>query len=186
MMDAKKPPQGQGKTSGKTKKRAGRAWARVGILLALLLAAGMLLWQNGGGIRPEPTGRPAAETGTPEPQPTPVPTEGRTAREEAYDKDVETLRELVGNERADEDTRAQAAERLTRMVADHQSELGIEEALNQAGFDPCLVLIQNGALTVMVNATELTGTESVTILSICVAHSDIGVENIRIMTGGGA
>lgn len=66
--------------------------------------------------------------------PAPAATQERTAREAAYDKDVAALTALLDSGAADEETRAQAAERLDRLVADHQSELGLEEALNQAGY----------------------------------------------------
>lgn len=65
--------------------------------------------------------------------------------------------------------------------ADHQSELGLEEALNQAGYSSCAVLLQNGALTVIVASSDMTAEASAAILSLCTAHTDIGVENIRIM-----
>ena len=43
--------------------------------------------------------------------------------------------------------------------------------------------MQNDSLTINVGARELSGTDSMTILSICVAHSDVPLENIRIMNG---
>ena len=70
---------------------------------------------------------------------------------------------------------------LDQLVADHQSELGLEEALNQAGYSSCAVLLQNGALTVIVASSDMTAEASAAILSLCTAHTDIGVENIRIM-----
>lgn len=106
----------------------------------------------------------------------------RTARgDPAYDKDVAALTALLDSGAADEETRAQAAARLDQLVADHQSELGLEETLNQAGYSPCVVLLQNGALTVIVASSDMTAEASAAILSLCAAHTDIGVENIRIM-----
>ena len=64
-----------------------------------------------------------------------------------------------------------------------QTELAIEEALQKAGYLPALVIMQNDSLTINVGARELSGTDSMTILSICVAHSDVPLENIRIMNG---
>ena len=90
-------------------------------------------------------------------------------------------RQLLDSGAADGETRAQAAGRLDRLVADHQSELGLEEALNQAGYSSCAVLLQNGALTVIVASSDMTAEASAAILSLCAAHTDIGVENIRIM-----
>ena len=59
----------------------------------------------------------------------------------------------------------------------------LEEALQKAGFAPVLVVMQNDSLTVNAGARELNSVDSMTILSLCVAHSEIPSENIRIMTG---
>ena len=83
-----------------------------------------------------------------------------------------------------EETRQQAARQMARMIDQHQLELGLEEALTNAGFAPCLVLMQNDALTVAVSASEVTAAQSAVILSICLAHTEVAAENIRIMPGG--
>ena len=57
----------------------------------------------------------------------------------------------------------------------------LQQALNRAGYSPCVVLLQNGALTVIVASADMTAEASAAILSLCIAHTDIGVENIRIM-----
>lgn len=163
----KKPPKG----------RCG-SWIRCGALASLLLAAALLLWQ--GATQEAPPQQPAA---SPAASPAPAPRANeRTAREAAYDKDIAALRALVQSEAADPATRTQAAEHIDRLVGDHQSELGVEAALHSAGFTDCAVLIQNGAMTVIVNAPDQE--KSAAILALCTAHTDVGVENIRIMARG--
>ena len=168
----KKPPQRGGR------KRIG-VWCRRGLLAALALAAGTLIWMK----LPD---RPAAPAPSPTPAhsaaPAPAPLDERTAREAAYDKEMAALKELMENEALSADVRSQAAGRLNQMVADHQTELGLEEALAQAGFAPCMALMQNGALTIVLSTGEIDGARSAAILSLCAAHTDIAVENIRIMT----
>jgi len=110
------------------------------------------------------------------------PLQGRSAREAAYEKDISALEELLDRQTTEEAVRTQAGEQLVRMVENHQTELAIEEALLSAGFSPCLVVVQGDAITVTLDGAELSGTDGVTILSLCVAHSDVAVENIRIMT----
>ena len=179
-MNAKKTP-AQGR-AGK------RTWLRRGLLAALLLAALALgaarLWGHSPAGRPVPT---PSQTGGSLPAATPAPAapSERSAREAAYDKDVAALTALLESGAADADTQAQAARRLERLVADHQTELGLEDALQRAGFAPCLALMQNGALTVVVNAPQLTAEAGAAILSLCAAHSDVEVENIRIMAREG-
>lgn len=152
---------------------AWRGWLRRGLLGLLLVCAGWMLWR----------GAKAPEAAEVPPAPTPAPTQeaenGRALREEAYDKDRASLEALLASGAADEATRAQAAERLERLVGDHQSEIAVEEALRAAGYRPVLVLLQNGALTVMLS--EDAAGSSAAILSLCAAHAGVPPEDIRIM-----
>ena len=175
-MNAKKAP-----PEGRAKKRTA-TWLRRGLLAALIAAAAALAWLRLPALTPSDAPPDAPEPSASLSQtPTPAATQERTAREAAYDKDVAALTALLDSGAADEETRAQAARRLDQLVADHQSELGLEEALNRAGYSPCVVLLQNGALTVIVASADMTAETSAAILSLCAAHTDIGVENIRIM-----
>lgn len=173
-MNAKKAP-----PEGRAKKRT-FTWLRRGLLAALIAAAAALAWLRLPAPAPSDAPEPDASVSAGQ-TPAPAAAQERTAREAAYDKDVAALTALLDSGAADEETRAQAAARLDQLVADHQSELGLEETLNQAGYSPCVVLLQNGALTVIVASSDMTAEASAAILSLCAAHTDIGVENIRIM-----
>ena len=165
-MNAKKAP-----PEGRAKKRT-FTWLRRGLLAALIAAAAALAWLRLPAPAPSDAPEPDASLSAGQ-TPAPAAAQERTARETAYDKDVAALTALLDSGAADEETRAQAAARLDQLVADHQSELGLEETLNQAGYSPCVVLLQNGALTVIVASSDMTAEGT--------AHTDIGVENIRIM-----
>ena len=93
------------------------------------------------------------------------------------------LRNMMQDENVQQEVRQQAGLQIERMIAEHQTELGLEEALISAGFGPCMVLMQNDALTVMVSAPELSGAQSAAILSVCVAHTEVSLDNIRVMPG---
>lgn len=173
-MNAKKAP-----PEGRAKKRT-FTWLRRGLLAALIAAAAALAWLRLPAPAPSDAPEPDASLSAGQ-TPAPAAAQERTARETAYDKDVAALTALLDSGAADEETRAQAAARLDQLVADHQSELRLEETLNQAGYSPCVVLLQNGALTVIVASSDMTAEASAAILSLCAAHTDIGVENIRIM-----
>lgn len=165
---------------GRAKKKRTATWLRRGLLAALIAAAAALAWLRLPAPAPSDAPEPDASLSAGQ-TPAPAAAQERTARETAYDKDVAALTALLDSGAADEETRAQAAARLDQLVADHQSELGLEETLNQAGYSPCVVLLQNGALTVIVASSDMTAEASAAILSLCAAHTDIGVENIRIM-----
>ncbi len=162
--------------SKKPRKRL-RGWGWV--MVPVLLAAGA--WMVFGGA---PT---AEDTPMPSPVPasaaTPAPTEGRTAREIGYDKDIAALTALIEAEGTDPQTRADASARLTRLVAQHQTELALEAALAGAGYAPALVICQNESLTVMLASGELTAADSAAVLALCAAHADVALENIRVMAG---
>ena len=164
---------------GRAKKRT-FPWLRRGLLAVLIAAAAALAWLRLPAPAPSDAPEPGASLSAGQ-TPAPAAAQERTARETAYDKDVAAHTALLDSGAADDETRAQAAARLDQLVADHQSELGLEETLNQAGYSPCVVLLQNGALTVIVASSDMTAEASAAILSLCAAHTDIGVENIRIM-----
>lgn len=165
---------------GENKRGRRRLW-----LLAVLLAAcALLLWLRLG----QPSGgapQPGEATQPPQAQPTPPPQAltARQQREAAYEKDLAAVQALVMQTELREETRQQAAAQAAEMIRQHQLELGLEEALVSAGFAPCLVLMQNDALTIAVSASEVTAAESAVILSVCLEHTDVASENIRIMPG---
>lgn len=157
------------------------------LCILLVIAAVMLIWPYVAGHETmesdekEPGQMPVA---TPAPTLAPESLSARQVREAAYEKDMAKLQALLQDETIKEETRQQASLQMTKMVEQHQMELGVEEALTNAGFAPCLVLMQNDALTVAVNASEVTAAQSAVILSICLAHTEVSAENIRIMPGG--
>lgn len=172
--------------SGKPDHETRNARVRLCILTLLLTAAALLAFWPKAGDSHSTSGSQFEETPVPTAVPT-LPPESLTARqtrEAAYEKDLAKLQALCDDETLQEETRQQAARQMTRMIQQHQLELGLEEALTNAGFAPCLVLMQNDALTVAVSASEVTAAQSAVILSICLAHTEVAAENIRIMPGG--
>ena len=157
-----------------TKKPVHRAWIRRGILIVLVLAAAWLWWTEG------------REVATQEPMPavTPVPevqNNERFKREESYEHDVAALQKILESQTTDESTRDMAAQKLTQLIAEHQNEIGLEEALRQAGYSSAVVIVQNGAVTVMIPQELFSEEASAQILALCVAHTDAGAENVRVM-----
>ncbi len=142
-----------------------KEWIRRGVLAALILTAAVMVFGSDlkQETRPEPTPVPTAE-----------PVE-RLLREEAYKLDLEALRALAQS--GDE----YAAEQMRKLIEMHQNEWAIEEALLNAGFDPCFVVVQNGSVTVMVNQEKITEENSAKILALCMAHADVDANNVRIM-----
>lgn len=156
----------------KRKKPAWRAWLRRGVLV-LLLAASAVLWQYQQTLK-------AADPPPPTPEPT-AQIDRRSMREEAYDKDVQALTALLQSGAADADTQAQAAKHLDELIMAHQAETAVEEALLEAGYDRCAVVISGGAVTVMLPSEELTAQNSAAVVSLCAAHANAGADSIRLI-----
>ncbi len=151
--------------------QAGVRWM---VLAVLILAAAWLWWQEG---RSEPAQEPLTLI-------TPVPApqnDERLKRETAYERDVSALQALVESQTADEATQKMAAQKLAALIEEHQNEIGLENALQEAGYSSAVVIVQNGAVTVMVPQEMLNEEASTQIIALCVAHTDAGAENVRVM-----
>ena len=157
----------------KTKSPALRTWLRRGILLVLLLTIGWMAFRY-----PQSD---TADERSPMATSAPTAADERTLREKAYEQDLLALEKLLQSGAADAATQEQAARRMQRMIADHQSEAAIEDALRRSGFDPSMVLVQNGAITIILKEKQVQADLSASILNLCTAHTDIPSENIRIM-----
>ena len=152
------------------KKPARSAWLRRGILTGLLIVAALLAARMQSETVEAPDSPPASLS--------PV-ADRRSMRETAYKADLAALQALM--EDGDEALRRQAGEQIARMTDEHQQELGVEEAMMQAGLPVRMALMQNGALTVIVPPGPITQESSAAILALCAAHTDAGLENIRLM-----
>lgn len=167
--------------------RTGAARARISrlrpVLLLLLLVAAGVLWYLNGRDAPPASELPQATARVPVSETESVSQTARQRRESAYEKDLAAVQLLMQQASLPEETRKQAAEQASQMIREHQMELGLEEALTGAGYAPCFVLMQNNALTIAVSASEITAAQSAAILSVCLEHTDVPSENIRIMPG---
>ena len=143
------------------------SWIRRGVLLVMVAAAVMLAWEE-----PQPA--------SPPPEVTSVPVDERTQRERAFETDMQALERLAQSE--DDVVRQQASRQLEMIIREHQAELAIEEALQQSGMETAFVIAMNGSVTVALFSEQAAEKNSAMILALCMAHADVGAENVRIMS----
>ena len=101
----------------------------------------------------EESAQPVQPTLTPSPA---VQQTQRLKRETSYQQDLFALQALLDSGAAD-------------------------EATQELGYTDAVVIIQNGAVTVMIPPERLNETASAQILELCVAHAGVGPANVRIM-----
>lgn len=151
---------------------AWQTWLRWSILISLAATA-LVLWHLD-----EKTEKTPAASPTPAPA---VQRDERLRRETAYDRDVSALQALLDSGKADAATQEMAAQKLAALIAEHQHEIGLETALLEAGYEGAVVLVQNGAATVMIPESRMNDQTGAQILELCVIHAQVGAENVRVM-----
>ena len=158
----------------KGKRTVWRTWFRSTLLVLLLLTAAGLWWLEG---RRETVEAPQMFA----PPAATAQQDRRTRQEQAYEQDVAALQALLETGAADEATQELAAQNLAELIRQHQHEIGLEAALQEAGFAAAVVIVQNNAVTVMIPQDRLNEDASAQILALCVAHTEVGAENVRVM-----
>ena len=103
------------------------------------------------------------------------------SREQSRDEAIDVLKLVTENEEASEEARAEAAARISKIAVDMQNEKNIETLVKAKGFEQCVAVISDGAVSVIVKAESLQANEAAQILAI--AHETTGVspENISII-----
>lgn len=162
---------------GRQKKKGREAWV-LGALV--LVAAGLWLWPALKGR--EPVAATSAETET---APAASVQDEADDRARACERDREALRAIADDEALPDETREEAAKRLTDLVERRQRELALNDLIAALGYAPCLTLEQNGSVTVLLAQDAITEDDSAALLALCLAHMPVARENVRIMTGGG-
>ena len=102
-------------------------------------------------------------------------------RQEARDEAVDVLKLITENEEASEEARADAAERISQIAVDIQNEANIETLVKAKGFEECVAIISDDAVSVIVSCDSLQASEAAQILTIVYETTGISPENISII-----
>ena len=102
-------------------------------------------------------------------------------RQEARDEAIEVLKLVSEDEDATEQARAEAAGKISQIAIDIQNEANIESLVKAKGFDDCVAIISDGAVSVVVGAESLTAAEAAQILTIVYETTGISPSKISII-----
>jgi stage III sporulation protein AH len=105
-------------------------------------------------------------------------------RKEARDEALDVLKMVTESEDATEEAKAEAQGKISKIAVDIQNEANIETLVKAKGFEDCVAIISDNAVSVIVSAESLQAAEAAQILSIVYETTGINPENISIINRG--
>lgn len=103
------------------------------------------------------------------------------SREQSRDEAIDVLKLVTDNADASEEARADAAAKISKIAVDMQNEKNIETLVKAKGFEECVAVISDGAVSVIVKAESLQANEAAQIFAIAYETTGIAPENISII-----
>ena len=111
-----------------------------------------------------------------------VLSEAKLLKEQVRAKNKETLMEIINSAGLTDMQKQDAVNTMVEMTAIAERETAAEILLQAKGFNDVVVSINEGAVDVVVNASELTEVQRAQIEDIVKRKTEIGAENIIIST----
>lgn len=102
-------------------------------------------------------------------------------RQEARDEAIEVLKLVSEDKEATEEARAEASSKISQIAIDIQNEANIESLVKAKGFEDCVAIISDGAVSVVVGAETLTAAEAAQILTIVYETTGVSPSKISII-----
>lgn len=95
-------------------------------------------------------------------------------RKEARDEAIDVLKLVSESEEASAEARAEASAKIAQIALDIQNEANIETLVKAKGFEECVAVISEGAVSVIVSAESLQAAQTAQIFSI--VYETTGIE----------
>ena len=102
-------------------------------------------------------------------------------RQEARDEAIDVLKLVAENAEASEEAKAEARERISQIAIDIQNEANIETLVKAKGFEECVAVISEDAVSVIVSAESLQASDTAKILSIVYETTGISPSKVSII-----
>ena len=103
-------------------------------------------------------------------------------RQEARDEALDVLKLVTENAEASEEAKAEAQKKISQIAVDIQNEANIETLVKAKGFEDCVAIISDGAVSVIVAAESLQAAEAAQILTIVYETTGINPEKVSIIS----
>ncbi|MBQ7387573.1 MAG: SpoIIIAH-like family protein [Clostridia bacterium] len=102
-------------------------------------------------------------------------------RQQARDEAIDVLKLVTENEEASEAAKAEASAKISQIAVDIQNEANIETLVKAKGFEECVAIISEDAVSVIVSADELLANQTAQILTIVYETTGISPEKVSII-----
>jgi len=105
----------------------------------------------------------------------------RRTRTQARNEALDILKETLDDVKSDTDIKQEAVQTAAVVAKCVEQEDAIESLLKAKGFADCVVYIEEDSCHVAVQATELTDAQTLQIIQLVTAQSNVAAENISIL-----
>ncbi len=106
----------------------------------------------------------------------------RLERDRIRSQQVEMLREIINNPKADDASRKAASTRWLAITEELGKEMELENLVKAKGFEDALVFLQENTAVVILKAKDLNAVESSKVMDVIRRGTGIKAENINVMT----
>ena len=102
-------------------------------------------------------------------------------RQQSRDEAIDVLKLVTENAEASEQAKAEASAKISQIAVDIQNEVNIETLVKAKGFEECVAIISEGAVSVIVSAESLQAADTAQILTIVYETTGISPEKVSII-----
>nr|MBQ8890809.1 SpoIIIAH-like family protein [Clostridia bacterium] len=102
-------------------------------------------------------------------------------RQQSRDEAIDVLKLVSEDESASEEAKAEAAALIAKIAMDIQNEANIESLVKAKGFEECVAVISEDAVSVVVSAENLQAADAAQILTIVYETTGISPDKVSII-----
>ena len=102
-------------------------------------------------------------------------------RQQARDEAIDVLKLVTESDDASEAAKAEASAKISQIAVDIQNEANIETLVKAKGFEECVAIISEDAVSVIVSADELLANQTAQILTIVYETTGISPDKVSII-----
>ncbi len=106
----------------------------------------------------------------------------RQQRDQSTLTDIAALEKLIAQPTLDEQTRSDAADRLSAMIDARRAQTSLEGALLNSSLHPCVAVVAGDAVTIVTSKSTITDQDAALVLTLAAAHVGVKPQNVRIIT----